>query len=476
VILTLALRSLFAHPVRSAVLAAGFGLGVAVMAILLGVGRVVLEQARAPELNGGGDVLVTGHAGAVTSARVLLSGALNAAPLQQWTRAASPWSRATVYLIDDRGSLPVRARGGIPSLEQALGDPEIDGQPWRDTAADARWTSASTADLLRSVDRFHAIPDLPEHAASWAEWLYFNGRAADARFYLTFMVGPRERPGRESRRVGGVRLQLDRGGEVESFGASQLLTDQELARAPELTIANNQVRLNDAGYQLSLDLRSARGTRVTGTLTIDAAAQQLMPPIEIFGARGWRTGYVVPVISGALGGTLHVDGTPVTFDSGIGYHDHNWGFWRGVSWQWGQVHQGGTSFVYGRVFPPADVADPERMPGFLGAIGPDGPIGFATNVTIEETNDTAGRPARIVIRGRNAALDLTLTFSVQDVVVNQMQGGGPATGLDFLQMRGTYDVRGRVADRDVSFTASGAAETFRGSRRATSSSSDSSSR
>jgi hypothetical protein len=41
-ILTLALRSLFAHPVRSAVLAAGFGLGVAVMAILLGVGQVVL--------------------------------------------------------------------------------------------------------------------------------------------------------------------------------------------------------------------------------------------------------------------------------------------------------------------------------------------------------------------------------------------------------------------------------------------------
>ena len=33
----LALRSLTAHPLRSAVLAAGFGFGVAVMAILLGV-------------------------------------------------------------------------------------------------------------------------------------------------------------------------------------------------------------------------------------------------------------------------------------------------------------------------------------------------------------------------------------------------------------------------------------------------------
>ena len=44
----LAVRSLTAHPVRSAVLAAGFGVGVAVMAILLGIAEIVLEQSRAP--------------------------------------------------------------------------------------------------------------------------------------------------------------------------------------------------------------------------------------------------------------------------------------------------------------------------------------------------------------------------------------------------------------------------------------------
>ena len=43
----LAMRSLTAHPVRSAVLAAGFGIGVGVMAILLGVAEIVLDQARA---------------------------------------------------------------------------------------------------------------------------------------------------------------------------------------------------------------------------------------------------------------------------------------------------------------------------------------------------------------------------------------------------------------------------------------------
>src|ERR1044072_4328184 len=54
----LAFRSLTAHPVRSAVLAAGFGVGVSVMAILLGVADIVLTQARSPDLVGGGDVII----------------------------------------------------------------------------------------------------------------------------------------------------------------------------------------------------------------------------------------------------------------------------------------------------------------------------------------------------------------------------------------------------------------------------------
>ena len=64
----LAMRSLSAHPVRSAVLAAGFGAGVAVMAILLGVAEVILRQAQSPALVGGGDVLV--HMGEQVPARL----------------------------------------------------------------------------------------------------------------------------------------------------------------------------------------------------------------------------------------------------------------------------------------------------------------------------------------------------------------------------------------------------------------------
>ena len=111
---------------------------------------------------------------------------------------------------------------------------------------------------------------------------------------------------------------------------------------------------------------------MAGDLLITAAPEQLLPPIQIEGAGGWQSGYVVPVMSGSLGGALVVDGARTVFDGGVGYHDHNWGFWEGVSWQWGQVQHGDLSVVYGRLFPPADAADAARIPGFLAVIGPDG--------------------------------------------------------------------------------------------------------
>jgi hypothetical protein len=259
----LALRSLTAHPIRSAVLAAGFGAGVAVMAILLGVAEVVLQQAQAPALVGGGDVLI--RLGPQTPARLVLSGTLQADALRDRIRVAAPFHATDLFLLLDdpsaivpdteptgaparerpvedpvtgerphvpdttestrtespapdatrpardagdgagaatalqrRGarSIRVTARAGIPSLERALGDEETSGiDAWRDSAADLAWTHGTPDEVLRHIDRFHPIPDAPRWEHSWAEWLYFNGRGPDARFYLTFQVGPRTATG-----------------------------------------------------------------------------------------------------------------------------------------------------------------------------------------------------------------------------------------------------------------------------------------
>ena len=169
-----ATRSLAAHPVRTALLGLGFGLGVSVMATLLGVGEVVLEQSRAPALVGGGDWLVTAAGGAVASARAAV------ASLQRAGFVASPRRRTGLYLMRPDGQpVPVRARGGIPSLERAIGDPETAGiSVWTDSAADRAWASPTPGDVLRAMDRFHPVPQAPGREASWAEWWYFQiGRA-----------------------------------------------------------------------------------------------------------------------------------------------------------------------------------------------------------------------------------------------------------------------------------------------------------
>ena len=75
------------------------------------------------------------------------------------------------------------------------------------------------------------------------------------------------------------------------------------------------------------------------------------------------SGYTVPVPAGSLGGALRVGSAAIDLSGGSAYHDHNWGFWDGVSWQWGQVRGDGLSFVYGRVHPPAEPPTRATSPG-----------------------------------------------------------------------------------------------------------------
>ena len=313
------------------------------------------------------------------------------------------------------------------------------------------------------------VPDVPARVPSWAEWLYFNGGAKGARFYLTFMVGPPQPGGRRS---AGVRLQLDHDGRTTSYAeAADVDEAAVLASAPDLVIGKSEVRLEGLRYRIRLDLQRmdppGERTSRAAPRPRDGGDHADAVPGARFPAghprtEGWVSGYVVPVMSGALGGTIAVGDRTVALD-GRGYHDHNWGFWDGVTWQWGQVHYDALSFVYGRVRPPADAADAERIPGFLAALGPDGPIGYATDVSITETNDPAtGRPRQILVRGYGPSLHLSMELAVEDEVATPMAPGFIGGSADFLQLRARYRVRGQAGGRRFDFEAPGAAETFRG--------------
>jgi hypothetical protein len=520
VIVRVAVRSLATRPLRTAVLAAGFGLAIAVMAELLGVGEVILEQAHSPALRGGGDLVVSGALGGLLPhARFVLSNVIGSARLASRTVAASPSRRTTLYLIKPGSAMPIAVRGGIPSLEKAVGDPEVAqaAAAWVDGPDDRGWASPDQGEVLRAMDRFHPMPSATPPAAasaastlpqaqgvpgsstdgfsrtSWAEWLYFNGRSTDGRlrFYLTFLTGP---PNAAGKRPALVRLQLDRDGRSANFSAIDEIDAADLLRrAPDMDVGGNSVRLEGLRYHLRLALdregspspqrQSSQGRRspqrrpglsgpgadlaaVHGEITLDAVPGRALPPGAIQGARGWVSGYVVPVLSGVMGGALSIDGATLPFDGVVGYHDHNWGFWEGVRWQWGQVAHGDLSIVYGRVFPPSSVADPGSVPGFLGLLGPDGPIAFSTNVSIDEQGD-GGIPRTLDVVAQGNQLDIRLAFSVEESVRSRMSLTRTATGtaMDFLQLGGRYAVTGRGGGRELSFTARGSAETFRATGR-----------
>ena len=59
------------------------------------------------------------------------------------------------------------------------------------------------------------------------------------------------------------------------------------------------------------------------------------------------------------------------------------------------------------------------------------------------------------------ALDVEVRFDVSSAITTRMATGPLTTGLNFLQLQGRYTVRGHAGQRELDFTAPGAAETFR---------------
>jgi hypothetical protein len=132
-----------------------------------------------------------------------------------------------------------------------------------------------------------------------------------------------------------------------------------------------------------------------------------------------------------------------------------------VSWRWGQVAAEGFSIVYGRIEPPSDAADPERTPGFLAVLGAAGPLGFSTDVVIEERSaEGVAIPAEIGVHATGKALQLTLEGRVAETIENPLRTGLFAGSGTFLQMRVDFRVAGSAGGQALEFEARGSAETF----------------
>lgn len=486
-------RMLLGRPLRTLLLLVGFGIGVGVMITLLAVGRAVLDQAERSAMAGTGDVVLlpagvdpqmleTGGPGSlgtrIEHARFFVRQVAGGPRLRERVVAASPLlDDEVVYLRRAHGggaAWPALATGVLPSRDRLVrGDREGVPASWRDTAEDALYSQPSGVAVLREIDALHAAPADSAQRASWAEWQYMKATSPDGHHfvYVSFLFGADGR--------GIASVQVARGdGAVTRYAGPGLA----VPRDADVRIGASRFTLRDDGaYAVHLEFDDAlRRIPVRGDLVLRPTPGWFLSPTEVRGDSGFVSGYVVPVVDGRVDGTLRIGSdAPIALGGWNGYHDHNWGTWAGVHWDWGQAADPrGGGLVYGGVYAGAlggaarrgaspglashvaalyGAGDATREGGFLAAFRPDAIRydGWHTRA------DGIRVPRRVLLAARTAQDSLRAELAVDDVAATPLQfTAGAARPLIFLQMHGVWTVRAQAGRRTVSYRAAGAAETF----------------
>jgi hypothetical protein len=448
VILRLAVAELRHRPGRALFLLGGYALGVAVMVVLLAVGEAMLEQSRDPALVGGGDLVVLPAGMSVEMLRTggvetLFLGIDNARFLQREVlegpraredhgiTAASPTlTGRAVELLTPAGPLRAVAHGEIPSRAAAVGAPAgILAGRWEDSPADRRWTDPTAEELFREIDRFHLPRGETALDSTWAEWHYFNVVLDEERWvYATLMVGGR------------MALSGEWGGRV-------LLTVRDAGghRSHIRDVPGERIRIDTLSPDLRFDdearvameggvyrVRATAGN-VRLDLEITPSPRRYFPPADL-GGEALVSGYTVPALHATARGTVC---TPACerVEGARAYHDHNWGTWRDVAWEWGTASDERVSLLYGVVRGPEAPAEgifaylvDERGPRALWRAG-------EVRVVAWQTARVDGRPVRVPRR-------MTFEDARQGARVTIEVGAAHVTDLGrerdryFVQMRG----------------------------------------
>jgi hypothetical protein len=481
VLATLAFRHLLVRKLRSGFLLLGFSLGVGVMIVLLSVGEAMLDQSRDVSLVGGGEVTVlpqgidveamrTGGAGGmffgIDRARFLTRQVLGGPRQDRLVQAVSPVIEGKlIYLRHRNRTIAVRAGAEIPSRARAVGSGlQILSGRWNDLPADSAYIAPTAQQLYDELDRFH-LPPLPD--SSWGEWHYFNlVTAEDEWWYVTYLVGGQVPTGK----WGGQLLITRRrpGGGYERFSLQVPSSEIELDTAgANLTIGGNSVRQRDGIYQLKARVPGRAG-EVRVDVTLAPTPNRYFPPVELRDEE-FLSGYVVPGLDARASGEICVRGHCNRFIGAPAYHDHNWGVWRDVTWEWGSGRGTRLNLLYGGVYGSAPERTIERSgvssPFFLtlvDSLGVKQVLRF-NRIRYQGARPVSGSrgitaPARFTLVGTREADTVRLDVQVGDVLPTEMR----ATEFRrvFLQMRGRFALAGRVAGEIVADSGTGFFETY----------------
>ena len=366
----LALRSLTAHPVRSAVLAAGFGTGVAVMAILLGVAEVVLEQARSPAAGRRRRRGRQRRPAGVTAARCCCRARCNRPALRDRIRAASPRARgAAVSCARRTAPTPVDARGGIPSLERALGDPEDGRRDRLGRHAGRRRVDRARPGRRAARDRPVSIQSRTRRPGRIVGGVAVLQRPLGRRALLSDL--PRRAPRGPTAHAAGRRSAAARSRRPDADRSARRRARRRRRARGAGSDHRRQSRPARRRCATASHARSARrrgGGAVEATCSSRRRRARLVPPIEIQGAGGWRIRLRgARDVRRARRDARASTAGAISARRRRGYHDHNWGFWEGrvVAMGTGAARRHvdpATAACFRRATPPIRIACPDSWP------------------------------------------------------------------------------------------------------------------
>jgi hypothetical protein len=239
--------------------------------------------------------------------------------------------------------------------------------------------------------------------------------------------------------------------------------------SPEMSIGNSRVFLqSDGSYHVVARATSDGGESIQIDVVVDPEANAYFPGAAI-GGDVVVSGYVVPALRASATGRACIDGRCEHLDRVAAYHDHNWGVWKEVAWEWGEARAGQYSLLYGRL-----VTDSAReQPLFVYVVDSLGFVGLFRPRSIDYADTRTASTARGPIQVPASAhmtdsrgddfLDIRLT--TEDATATDVRSNGrPGSGIArawFIQMKGVAVLRGRISGRPIEGSGPGFYETYR---------------
>jgi hypothetical protein len=271
----------------------------------------------------------------------------------------------------------------------------------------------------------------------------------------------------------------NQGGSSRKFVATVPAGDVQFStQHADLRIGTSSVVvLSDGRYAVRANAREVGGSgRVDVKLVVSPSPGAFFPGAALSGG-DLVSGYVVPALRADATGSICVDGHCEEYQRAQSYHDHNWGVWRGVTWEWGAARAGPFTVLYGRVQSSDSAVASQPLfayvvdsLGFLTLFRPR-EIRYDDARVVRVGNATINVPARATMVDVRGDDTLRIELTIEDATASDTRTPGVERGEGlgsrqlarpyFVQMKGLMRISGRVFGKPFSGEGAGFFETYR---------------